>query len=206
MNNNQISDQDIEHYLQGKDELSSTYSESKELKTPRHLDRKIKKIAQEADQESKSRSWFLPLSFAATIVIAVTITFLFNSKGVEEPNLLVESKENSQEKPVSNAKKVDLPKKIHTAEPKSYQQNRKENVADIDDKFELPSHLKEMIQPTHAGSDIELPPDEILKGWSKKQWRQQIQELQKAGNTALADKYVQQFANYFPDQKIYLSK
>ena len=198
-----ITDQDIEHYLQGKDELSSIYSESKGLNAPEHLELKIKHMAQDAEQQSNNKNnWFLPLSLAATIILTITITFLFENKEIEDSNLVVENRINTQQKSVSVVEKTKSPKKNTMTNTETSAQKKKEQIANKEDDFELPPHLKDMVQPTHAGSEKELPPAEILKNWTKKQWQQQIIELQKSGNTKLADKYIQQFSKYFPEQNI----
>ena len=201
-----ITDQNIEHYLQGKDELSSIYSESKGLNAPEQLEHKIKRMAQDAEQQSSNKkNWFIPLSIAATIILTMTITFLFDIKDIEESNLVVENKINTQQESLSVVQKTELPKKTNTTKIETSRQKKKEQIANKDNNFELPPHLKDMVQPTHAGSDKELPPAEILKNWTIKQWQQQIIELQKSGNTKLANKYIQQFSKYFPEQNIELS-
>lgn len=72
------------------------------------------------------------------------------------------------------------------------------------ENFELPPHLRGMLQSTRAGGSNELLPDTVLRTWTVTQWRKQITELKKAGKDKLADKYLQRFADYFPGKKLEL--
>ena len=242
----QITEQDIEDYLDGKDELSSIYTNSKGLKAPDHLEFKIKQMAREAEKQSSTRpvvkknAWFMPLSIAATITIAVVMVTFLDSQKVSYDELIVKHENNDQTiapqqtakidetlnsaakvqrvsppkstmdvKPVQT-EQVKIASKLNTSEPETTstkqtpQQKTSQpslpQVAQQDEEFVLPDHLKEMMQPTRAGTSNELLPEDVLRTWTIAQWRDQILMLRKTGNSELADKYVKEYPKYYPDQ------
>lgn len=239
----QITDQDIDNYLNGKDELSAVYSETSGLKAPDHLEFKIKQMAREAERPSDNRpignknAWYVPLAIAATVIIAIVLVVFLDTQDVSKDQLIAGDQTNVQQEQTatiddaiivepkiqrmsppnsaidvrkSQTEPVTLANKLDTTEPDLAEQSRikqqnTEPLAKQNQDFELPPHLKEMVQPTRAGSTNELPPPEILKTWNQQQWREQILALQKAGKTKLADRYLEQYAKYFPGQKLDLS-
>ncbi len=69
---------------------------------------------------------------------------------------------------------------------------------------EIPAHINELLQNTHA-SDQKLngmPPQEVLQSWQKSQWVEQVKMLQKQGKHELAERYVQAYPDYFPNDSI----
>lgn len=256
-----ITEQDIEHYLEGKDEVSSLYAQSKSLKAPDHLEFSIKRMAREAQQQSGSHpvgnknAWFVPLSIAATIVITVTLVLFLDTQKEDESKRIATIENNTSKEilPIEQTapqqqtasvrksgsmdpdrQQVSPPKptidkkpmksqseavavatmtepsqpetnKPEPVKPQSINREEQQQVATKDENFELPAHLRDMIQPTSAGSDKELLPPEVLKTWTRQQWRQQILDLQKAGHSELADKYIEHYPKYFPDDTLKLN-
>jgi len=232
---NKISDHDIEEYLKRETTLSATYAQSKELKAPDHLEFSVKKLAREAENKSsKNNGWLVPLSIAATIVIAVTFSFFIDTQTTDKNTLLVELDSDTADKsspltegaPVTKQQTASTNNEIvvepetHPTQPlkstleekpkasiaeKQPDQHGKQQSTQVTDEtgnFELPPHLRDIVQTTSAGSSDKLLPAEILKTWTRKQWKEQIQMLQTSGKEILAKQYIEQYPAYYPGESL----
>ena len=84
--------------------------------------------------------------------------------------------------------------------------NQKADSSELAQQTEkdIPAHIKELLQNTHA-SDQKLngmPPQEVLQAWQKSQWIEQVKVLNKQGKRDLAERYVQAYPDYFPNDSI----
>jgi len=235
---NNISDQEIEEYLKGETELSATYAQSKELKAPDHLEFSVKRMARDAEHKTSSQPtagkdvWLVPLSIAATVIIAISITFFIDFNTVENHSLIADNKNSSTEESV--IQEVITPQQqtadisdeviiapevtvepgikvkaqtkqttaISVAKPETHKAGKKEQLAEENSDFELPPHLQAIVQTTGAGSSDELLPAEILKTWTRLQWKQQIAALKNAGKEKLATQYIEQYPAYYPGETL----
>ena len=226
-----ITDQEMDSYLEGNTPLSEIYSKGKDVKAPEHLDSLVKTMAREAEQERfgennlpiKKKEWFIPASIAASVVAAITITFVFNFQDTDK-NTQIAIKDKNKVEPVQ-------PQRVTKKQPDSTQQkevlatteikqtppttsepaqvtNKKiaEKVAKDTNDFVLPAELNELILNTNASGTNKVEADEILKNWSKEQWKQRVQSLQEANNTELAKKYINKYPNFFPGETLLLDK
>lgn len=237
--NKQITDQEIEKYLEGKDELSAAYAASKDLRTPEHLEFTIKRMARDAEHNTgnhrpaRKNIWFIPLSIAATIVIAISLVFyMYDQPDLHRPVVSEKTDKGAaivstddkasieaalDQKPESIAIKSETANKKHVAATDSNKHStaavaksttesnlpeKQEKLVREDSDFELPEHLREMVQPASASDADNLLPSEILKTWTREQWRTQVVRLRKAGKNDLAKQYINEYPVYFPGEHL----
>jgi len=253
----QITDQDLEEYLNDKSELSEIYTESKDLKAPEHLAFAVKRMAREAESKQPSSNkpvvrknvWFVPLSIAATVVIAITLVFVVDFQKVDETNHIaikendtapqtiplqqeavtppqqtasventialqpethtteIQKQETTPDIKTEMTQQTDtrLPRESVSEQPAPTQQSPAQKTLQVADEatdFELPPHLIDMMQSTSAGSQDVLLPAEVLKTWTREQWKQQVQTLIKTDKEQLANQYIEQYPTYYPGETL----
>ena len=72
---NEKDEKDLQEYLRGGTELSRRYKTAKRQEPPENLDKRILKVAGSAIIKRKKRSWYVPVSVAAVMVIGVSLLF-----------------------------------------------------------------------------------------------------------------------------------
>ena len=72
---NEKNEKDLQEYLRGDSELSRGYKTAKQQEPPAYLDTRILKAAGSAIVKPKKRSWYVPISVAAVMVIGVSLLF-----------------------------------------------------------------------------------------------------------------------------------
>ena len=239
----EMTDKELDDYLAGKSPLSKIYSSGNGLDSPVHLDRSIRQMAQQAQgrhskgstQPAKSR-WYIPLSIAAAILIAVLVTVLSSDFSATDEKVLgvkqtdpettqitseqsqitketakINTEASQQSEKPNTDKTKNIPSQHKSDKNDSSQmattdiqkEEKPVNVADNKtDHTAIPENLQEILQPVSAGGSDELLPAEVLKIWTRQQWREHVAELQKNGQMLQAKKYVDEYPKYFPGESL----
>ena len=238
MNNDKdITDQEIEQYLEGQSELSDIYAEGSKLKAPEHLEFAVKRMAREAEATGthssiSKKTKLIPLSIAASIMIAIGLSVFISLQQTNEQLQIVEQQIPAETQPKTATHETPAPAnetELTQTQPATIQQTpqRSEttlaetrplqpatqektqttqdqvatNRSEDDSDFELPPHLREMVQSTSTGGSNELLPPEVLKNWTREQWHQQVNKLKEVGNETLAQRYIDEYPRYFSGEK-----
>jgi len=249
---NQISDEDIEQYLDGDTELSATYAEGKDLKAPEHLAFAIKRMAREAQNNppnnerpvARKNVWLVPLSIAATVIITITLVFVVDFQNIDETNHIAQKDIGTTPQALSLPEEVvtppqqtasvedsivlqpetqktetipaiktkptqqtdtRLPRESTSKQPAPTLQSPAQSTLQVAEEtadFELPPHLRDMVQSTNAGAQNEVLPAEVLKTWTRQQWQTQVSSLYKAGKDKLAEQYIKLYPEYYPSETL----
>lgn len=72
---NEKDEKDFQEYLRGDSELSHGYKTAKQQEPPEYLDKRILQAAGSGIVKQKKRSWYVPVSVAAVMVIGVSLLF-----------------------------------------------------------------------------------------------------------------------------------
>ena len=107
----------------------------------------------------------------------------------------------SAAEPVSNKKIESVLSDAKKTTGLTTKQDSKQ-VAKQEQEFDLPPHLREIIQTTNAGSSNAILPDEVLATWTRQQWREQVRQLQKASKFELAEKYTKRYPDFFSGETL----
>ena len=178
--------------------------------------------------------WVFPLSVAATVVLSIMLVFSIHIKR-ETSTLIAKNTGETTKKvlpieqiakqqtdnikkaiePEGDSKQTQLSKQndkqtkdtsIASSNPGQPKKEKEDQIVKETNDFELPAHLQEALQNTGANSSEDLPPVDVLKTWSRKQWKKQVQTLQEAGKEELANKYIKEFPKYYPGEILKLYK
>jgi len=225
-----IPDKEVDDFLEGKSNLSSMYSKGNDLKSPKHLDILIKKMARDAEhgqslaQSTKKAQWLISASIAASIIIVATVFYndiIINDDISLSPTVSNDSIEKIPGNVTSNqTNDVEVIVQAEEVSEKTPRSNDSEvKVSGVNDKkeinvsqsaqkdesseFELPVELRELLRNTNTKVKDDLPPPKILEGWTREQWQDQVKVLQKSGNTKLADKFIKEYQKYFPGKSLF---
>jgi outer membrane biosynthesis protein TonB len=219
-------DKALDDYLQGTSSFSKAYAKSKDLKSPAHLNERILQMARESIEadtphHGSSNHWKWPLAMAATflLVIAGTVTLVLQRTTEPAPQIATET--TTQQAPVTQTEQTtqmqetppmqqtevveQTPVIAPVPQNSPVPQNKKpqtEKLA-IQQEETVPEHLRELVQPASAGgSGDNLPPDEVLKSWTRDQWIEQVKSLRAQKRAELADKYIAAYPRFFPDENL----
>lgn len=188
------SNQELQDFLDKKSELSDLYSQSEQQKAPEHLEFTIKRMARDAvskgndsdKSEIKKPRWLLPLSLAATVLVAVSAVLVYQMK----------------EKTVPQEQVANAEKEFNITIKK--QRSEKTQVAREEEPGLSPG-LQELIQPAGTRNENRIgrmAPAELLKRWTAQEWGNQVNRLKKQGKTELANRYIGEFPEYYPELDI----
>ena len=212
-----ITDQDINTYLEGNAQVSKDYAASESIKSPEHLDTLVKKMAHDAHNSENTNAnniqWVLPTAIAASIILVIGVVLKAEFKGdqdktqiafdknpkIEEADSAIDNK--SSIKNIANNKVIPQPSPEQDSVGKE-----PEVVAENKDDFKMPEGFDTLLQNTGAGSHDKLPPDTVLKQWTHEQWKQQVKELKAAQKNSLAQKYIDKFLEFYPEDKMFASE
>lgn len=248
----QISDEDIEQYLNGETGLSATYAEGKDLKAPEHLAFAIKRMAREAENNPPNNErpvvrkdvWLVPLSLAATVIITISLVFFVDFQNIDETSqiakkdidtppqalplpqdgvtppqqtasvedtiVLQPETQKTETIPAIKTKPMQqtdtrLPRESASEKPAPTLQSPTQSTLQVAEEpadFELPPHLRDMMQSTNAGAQNEVLPAEVLKTWTRQQWQTQVSTLYKTGKDKLAEQYIKLYPEYYPGETL----
>ena len=210
--------------IDGLDDLSTTYAAEKEsLQAPEHLEFMVKRMAREAqsDKEDKKVSieakkksagnsskpkWFL--SVAAAVVIAVTLTLIYQTDLIEqdsdEPQLAISEQVLEKQIQVTAETEFELADltpdldvtttKEESTEDEVVSETETQTTANNENKFQFgsPSDVDALIQPTNKTIRV-YPKDEILKSWSDEQWRKVITQHRLEGDEVSVRYYLDHY-------------
>lgn len=220
--NTESKDAEVENYLKGGSDLSELYTKSKDLTSPEHLNLAIEQLAREsleadAGRRSPGGTWKWPLAMAATIILTVLITIFYRSQTITDAGRQLATRdistqpaelptpiksEHDKQQPAQQQKPVEAvaPK----AAPRDKQTPPRETVAQHQQEEEIPPKLQELLQTTRSGDTAmtTLLPDNVLKTWTRKQWREHVSRLKANHRDKLAAQYIKAYPRFFPGETL----
>lgn len=220
--NTESKNSEIENYLKGGSGLSDLYAKSKDLSSPRHLNLAIEQLARvsleaDADKRSTGGAWKWPLAMAATVILAVLISIFYRTNTPTDSGRQLATREISTDSaevatPVKNdhdnhkpaEQKKPAKPAVPEVTPGNGQKPLRESVAQHQQEEDVPPKLQELLQSTRSGDTAmtTLLPDEVLKTWTRKQWREHVKRLRTEHRDQLAAQYIKAYPRFFPGESL----
>lgn len=219
--NTESKDAEVENYLKGGSDLSALYAKSKDLTSPEHLNLAIEQLAREsleadAGRHSPGATWKWPLALAATVILTVLVSIFYRSQNSTDAGRQLATRDistqpaelptpiksdHSKHQPTPQQKPAEpvAPK----AAPRDKQTPPRETIAQQQEE-DLPPKLQELLQTTGSGDTAmtALLPDNVLKTWTRKQWREHVNRLKANHRDKLAAQYIKAYPRFFPGETL----